>query len=391
MSILSNFMGMLDPGLISKIGSELGESPEAVNRGFGSIGAATLAGLGQQATNPGALSQIFDLISNAAPVLGTSGLAGLLGPGAQSLAASATQETGIASRLMPLIFGSNSGGIASSIAKFAGLRSQSASTLMGLAIPAIAGIIGNRIRQENMNPAALARTLVQEAKAVTDQVPTNLHTLLTAAPAALPTPSSSRRWWPLLALAGVLLIFWIGRTIRSADSRPVTDAVSGNADRIRAAGSSLGDFVSRNLPGNISLKIPSNGSEAHLLTFIQGPSAIPGKDSWFDFDRLTFESGSATVRAESQEQLRNVAEIMKAYPRVRLKIGGYTDNVGDANANLLLSRQRADAVVAQLVNLGVPAERLSAEGYGEQNRVADNSTEEGRAMNRRISMRVLDK
>ena len=63
----------------------------------------------------------------------------------------------------------------------------------------------------------------------------------------------------------------------------------------------------------------------------------------------------------------------------------------DPNANLTLSQQRADSVMAELVKLGVDAIRMEAEGYGQEHPVADNSTEEGRAKNRRIDLRVTSK
>ena len=74
-----------------------------------------------------------------------------------------------------------------------------------------------------------------------------------------------------------------------------------------------------------------------------------------------------------------------------LKLGGYTDNRGDPQANLKLSQEQAKAVMADLVNLGIDAGRLKAEGYGQEHPVADNSTEEGRAKNRRIDLQVTSK
>ena len=82
---------------------------------------------------------------------------------------------------------------------------------------------------------------------------------------------------------------------------------------------------------------------------------------------------------------------MKAYPNVHIRIGGYTDNQGDAASNLKLSQDRADNVMHEIIVLGVDPSRMDAKGYGEDHPVADNSTDAGRAQNRRISMRVTQK
>jgi len=103
--------------------------------------------------------------------------------------------------------------------------------------------------------------------------------------------------------------------------------------------------------------------------------------TWFDFDRLLFDTGAATLQPASEEQLTNIAAILKAYPQVKIRIGGYTDNTGDPAANLRLSEDRADNVMAELVRLGIEPARMSAKGYGA----------EGRQKNRRISLRVTDK
>jgi outer membrane protein OmpA-like peptidoglycan-associated protein len=89
--------------------------------------------------------------------------------------------------------------------------------------------------------------------------------------------------------------------------------------------------------------------------------------------------------------LQNLVTILKAYPNLRLKIGGYTDNIGSHKANMRLSQNRADTVTRELSSMGIAADRLESEGYGDRYAIADNSTEEGRARNSRISMRVLQK
>ena len=134
------------------------------------------------------------------------------------------------------------------------------------------------------------------------------------------------------------------------------------------------------------------GIEAQLLKFIQSPDSVANKTNWFDFDHLLFQTASDQLdMAESKVQLANVFEILKAYPKVKVKLGGYTDNVGDAKQNKSLSDRRAKNVVAELVKMGIEKGRLEAEGYGQEHPVASNDTEEGRARNRRVSVSVRAK
>jgi OmpA-OmpF porin, OOP family len=149
-------------------------------------------------------------------------------------------------------------------------------------------------------------------------------------------------------------------------------------------------YVSRTLPGRTELQLPASGMEGRLLTHIQTASPFD-RETWFEFDRLNFEADTARLRPDSREQLVNTAAILRAYPNVRVKIGGYTDNAGDSVTNLRLSQARADTVAAELRALGVASARLSMEGYGEQYPIADNSTADGRARNRRVAIRVLSK
>ena len=139
------------------------------------------------------------------------------------------------------------------------------------------------------------------------------------------------------------------------------------------------------------LDFDKGGIEEALVRFIEDEEMEAGKDNWFNFNNLTFETGSAKIDVNTMGEVAHIAEIMRAFPNVKIKVGGYTDNTGDAASNLQLSRARASAVKSALIGLGVSEERLEAEGYGEEHPIASNETEEGRAQNRRIAVSVREK
>ncbi|HQU99730.1 MAG: OmpA family protein [Bacteroidia bacterium] len=149
--------------------------------------------------------------------------------------------------------------------------------------------------------------------------------------------------------------------------------------------------VKHELPGGLHIEVAAGSIEDKLIAFIQDPHAQVSKDLWFDFNDLLFKTNEAVLEPQSMQQLKNVAAIFKAFPAVKAKIGGYTDNTGDAQANLKLSDARAKSVMQTLVTEGIAADRLEAEGYGQEHAVASNDTEEGRALNRRISLSVRAK
>jgi OOP family OmpA-OmpF porin len=167
------------------------------------------------------------------------------------------------------------------------------------------------------------------------------------------------------------------------------------ADTVSNAGTSaanaLGNFFKTKLPDGVEVNIPQLGVENKLIGFLNDTSKPVDTTTWFNFDRLLFQTGQATLEPSSQEQLNNVAAILKAYPNVHLKIGGYTDNTGDPAANQTLSEARAKNVMDALVAAGIDPSRLESKGYGDQYPVGDNSTDAGRAQNRRIAMLVTQK
>ncbi|HNF47969.1 MAG TPA: OmpA family protein [Chitinophagales bacterium] len=150
------------------------------------------------------------------------------------------------------------------------------------------------------------------------------------------------------------------------------------------------------LPNNAgTLKVGENSTEAKLVAFLNDPNSVVDtvKGNWFDFTNVRFKTGSSEITPESMTQLKNLVAISKGFPTAQFKVGGYTDNTGDAAKNVALSQKRADAVAAQVVKLGAAKSAIvGAEGYGQEHPVCPaNDTEECRAQNRRVSVRVKAK
>ena len=104
---------------------------------------------------------------------------------------------------------------------------------------------------------------------------------------------------------------------------------------------------------------------------------------------IEFESSSAILAASGMQILDEMAVALKRVRGKKVKILGHTDSSGDADKNIILSQQRADAVKTYLIHKNIPAESLSTEGLGSNKPVADNTTFEGRKKNRRIEFEVL--
>lgn len=144
----------------------------------------------------------------------------------------------------------------------------------------------------------------------------------------------------------------------------------------------------------VEIEAYKGGIEDQLVAFLnkgdyKNMSEEDLKKSWFDFDNLNFETGSAKLTADSKKQLDNIVAILTAYSDIKLKIGGYTDKTGNEEVNKKLSGERAEAVKTYLTNAGKGSQVDGAEGYGSEfAKYAADAPEADRAKDRRISVSI---
>ncbi len=404
-SMIDSILGMVTPDMKQAIAARLGESGSSIQSGLGTATAATLGGLASRAGDSGFLSQVMGMLGSG----GSQGILGNLSSLASNGPSGATGD--LVSRFLPMVFGSNQNQIASAIGQRSGLSAQSAIGLLKVAAPLVLGYLGKLHSSGSLDASSLGNMLKAEAPSLQSYLPAGLLSGAAGTMSAgvgraaaavesgigAATTRASRWLVPLAVLGALLLVFLLIRSTNAPKqvaqtANTAANAVSNAATTAgNAAWASLGELVAVKLPDGSALNVPSQGVETRLVTYLGDSSAPISETTWFDFDRLLFDTGTATLQPASQEQLSNIAAILKAYPAVKIRIGGYTDNTGDPAVNLKLSEERAGNVMAELTRLGVDPGRMSAKGYGAENPIADNSTEEGRQKNRRISLRVTDK
>ena len=413
-SIMDSILGMVTPEMKQTLAARFGESSQGVQSGLGAATAATLDGLASKSSDSGFLSQVLGMLGGGMGQNLLSSLSSIASGGPTGATAD------LVNRFLPMVFGSQQGQVANAISQQFGLSASSGTGLLKMAAPLVLAYFGKLQSAGTLNASSLGDLLHAEAPNLRSYLPTGLlgsaagvasatvSRAATAVTSARTAASAPPRWLVPAAIAGALILAWLVirsmsptrpvQTAASVTSEAVNSATSAASSAANAAGdaatkawAALGDMMKVRLPDGSEINVPSRGVEARLVSYLNDSSAAVSDNTSFDFDRLLFDTGKATLQPASEEQLTNIADILKAYPQVKIRIGGYTDNTGDPAANLQLSEQRADNVMAELINQGIDPARMTAKGYGAEDPIADNSTEEGRQKNRRISLRVTDK
>lgn len=391
-SIVGSAMRLVTPELTRSLASRLGGSRTAVQSGVGTSVAVLISGIAHHAGDPGFMMRLFNVVRESDANGGLKSLPDLAVGAHPSL----LLEQG--AKFVSMLFGLRKTAIEYVVAHYSGLGAFAGSELMSFAAPLTVGVLSQQIRDQGLNVFSFSNLVTSQSARIKSMLPARMDDLFSAGPipfeisppvVSARRPQMMREVFPILGLFVLALIAWpLSGGCRS--QQPAPPAPVAQATPAPTPGP-LGEFIKRKLPDGTELNIPRLGIENKLIDFIEDSSKSADKTTWFDFDRLTFDTGASTLQPSSAEQLQNIAAILKAYPKVRAKIGGYTDNTGNKNANLMLSENRAVNVMHELASRGVDASRLEAKGYGEEHSVADNATEGGRQKNRRISLLVTEK
>ena len=398
MDLLGLAKEQLTSKAISQIGSFLNEKPEDVTSGLSAALPSILGGFMQKASTTHGAGDLLSMINGDSFSEGLLGnISGFLSGGNSSSILS------VGSSLLTSLFRDKLGALTSLIGNVSGLGSKSSSSLLNIAAPLIMGVLAKQVKSQGLGISGLASMLMGQRDHVKAAIPAGIGSILNMNSLGDFVGDSNQKTantnveeatgglskilpWVLLALI-VLggLYFW------KSSQNKATDLISDTTSTVVDGASTLANSVKKTLSTGISLDFLDSSIENELITFIEDENAPVDKETWFNFRKLTFKIGSAEIDSTSEKEVDNIAEILKAYPTVNIKIGGYTDNTGSAEINKKLSAERAANVLSSLVNRGIDTSRMISEGYGPEHPIASNDTEEGKEQNRRIAVKVTNK
>lgn len=418
-NLVDSVKSLLPNDLLDKAAGTLGEKPENVQQAMGGIIPSILTGVLQKAGSgnmQGILNMAVEAAKNGIP----ENLGSLIGSG-EGLAAKGAD-------MLKNLFGDKVSAVTNAISGFSGISSKSASSLMSVAAPAAMGVIGRQVTDANLDAGGLVSFLNNQKDAILNALPSGLNIagvlgmgslsgiagklsdtasgmagkpgnaisdVADAAGAATAKVSSGSRWLlPLLLILVLIAMIWyfMNRHSPASTTPTMADTVAVTNDTPMAMAAAP-EQIKVKLPDGKELDAFRGGIEDQLVTFLNDPDSKAGKDVWFDFDNVNFRTGSSDISNESIDQIQNIAAILKAYPKVKIKIGGYTDRTGDSLQNKKLSQDRAASVAAAIKGAGAKASQVTgAEGYGSAfAKAAADVPDAERKKDRHISVSVRSK
>jgi len=393
-NFLDAVKGQFTNELLGKAASYLGESDATVQKGLDTVIPVALAGIVKKAEG-GNTESLLNFAKQAMD-------SGILNNLAGSFTSGGSGIPSIGPSLISGLFGDKFGAIANAVSSFTGMKGASSSSLFGTIVPMALALLGKFAKDNNSTPGAISSLLSSQKSSIMSSLPSgfDLTKLLgvsepikaTLHQASAPEVKTGNKWLLplLLALAGIALLWYFLKGC--GDTKPVEPVVITDTITKTNVIVVTREPLKVTLPNGVVLEAYKGGIEDLLVAFLNDPNAKPGKDNWFDFSDLNFKFATSEIIPESRKEVDNIVQILKAYPIVKIKLGGYTDKIGDAAANKKLSQERADAVMAALKEAGVGAQVEGAEGYGSEfAKYPETAPEEDRLKDRRVSVSVRAK
>ena len=294
------------------------------------------------------------------------------------------------------------------VAAESGISAASADRLSGWVAAVIAGYVGHKIVRNNLSMSAVMAGLRQERGSVVKEIPVKVGRAAgisgmcsSSAPVA-GRDGKKNNWlvWLIIVLIVVIIVFLSIRSCNRngggevvAVTENVTVVPTAPAAQTAAAKEGL-TFAEHKLPDCRTIRVAEGGCEDCMLKYLQSDAYRKATNeelskNWIQFDKIDFMHDSETALAgNSMEQLDNIAAILKNYPDVRIRIGGFADKTGTRAVNYEISKKRAEYIKSILVKDGIPADRISTEGFGKEfATVPADATAAQRAVDRSIAMR----
>jgi len=371
--------GYVTPDVIENAATYVGESKGTTQKALAGIVPTLIGALMNKASTSEGAQQLVGLL-DAGKYDGSAltSVTRLFGGGV------VTQTTLSAGKgLLDSLFGAKMGDVGSLLARFSGVRPESATSLLALGAPLVMHVIGQQRPSIGPGASSLASLLGAQRSSLAGLLPAGLGAALgwsavsgpatsaasATARVAQEMPPVSRRAWvvPIIVLGVLLLgaLVWLtapGRTARKLSELQ--------------------------LPGGVRISVPEGSFNFSLANWLASTTdtRIPKR---FVFEDLNFETASTRLTPESLKTVDTLVIVLKAHSAVGVALEGYTDDTGDPAANRQLSLDRADAVKDLMMKGGIPGSRITSAGYGQDRPIAPNDTAQGRARNRRLELVVV--
>jgi OOP family OmpA-OmpF porin len=424
--------------VLSKSGAALGESESAISKLVQAGVPTILLGLLSKSSSMGQ-GGLMTLLNSAKSLFqgGSSSIASSIPQLMNSFSSNPQGFAGIINSL----FGDKANAVTQSLAQYANVKPASAQALLATAAPAVLAEVNNKASEGNWTESGIWTWLSSQKDTLLNMLPSGLgigsllgmssstahasttttasHNTARVTTANTPehTPEPQKRnglVWIIMLLAAAFVAWFMLKdgcnkkdtttdtTITHNDTAVVkttttTTTTTTRAGELDASGNWIyetGDKTTIKLVDGTELEVGANSTENKLYNFITS-GTIDTDDktaNWITCDRVYFETGKSVLTAESQLQVKNIGAILRNFPSASIKLGGYTDNTGDAAINTKLSKERAEIVGKELLKAGAAASQVKeAEGYGPEFPIASNDTDEGKAQNRRVDLKVASK